>query len=217
MDDLIEKNEEIIGKIYEYINHKYIYFTINKELINIGDLEYIEIVKSGIDKFDDTKIYIDTSAVSQCNITDNTYVITYDDRPSRANMQPKANSVWFAKLKESPKYIIVKNSSTRIINNCIFSTGFMGLQSDANIINFLYALILSKSFNEQKDSSSTGATMMGINNDIFNSIRVPNVSKDETTCFGQSIENYIQLIINLKEKNYILKQLKQTLLSKYFD
>ena len=132
-------------------------------------------------------------------------------------MQPKANTVWFAKLKESPKYIIVKNSSTRIINNCIFSTGFMGLQSDANIINYLYALVLSKSFNDQKDSSSTGATMMGINNDIFNSIRVPNAQKEEAIHFGKSIENYIQLIINLKEKNYILKQIKQTLLNKYFD
>ena len=217
MDDLIEKNEEIIGKLYELINNKYMFFTINRDLVNIGDLEYIEIVKSGIEKFNDKKIYIDTSAVSQYNITDNTYIITYDDRPSRANMQPKANTVWFAKLKESPKYIIVKNSSTRIINNCIFSTGFMGLQSDANIINFLYALILSKSFNEQKDSSSTGATMMGINNDIFNSIRVPNIPKDEANHFGQSIENYIQLIINLKEKNYILKQIKQILLNKYFD
>ena len=46
------------------------------------------------------------------------------NRPSRANMQPIPNTIWFAKLKDSPKFIIVKNSSKRILNNYIFSTGF---------------------------------------------------------------------------------------------
>ena len=132
-------------------------------------------------------------------------------------MQPMPNMVWFAKLKDSPKYIIVKNSSKRVLNNYVFSTGFMGLEADEYIINYLYLLILSDNFNNQKDASSTGATMMGINNDILYSIKVPNITKDEARSFGKDIDNFIETINRLQEKNYILKSIKKNLLSKYFD
>ncbi len=132
-------------------------------------------------------------------------------------MQPMPNTIWFAKLKDSPKYIIVKNSSKRVLNNYVFSTGFMGLEADEYIINYLYLLILSDNFNNQKDASSTGATMMGINNDILYSIKVPNITKDEARSFGKDIDNFIETINRLQEKNYILKSIKKNLLSKYFD
>ena len=132
-------------------------------------------------------------------------------------MQPMPNTIWFAKLKDSPKYIIVKNSSKRVLNNYVFSTGFMGLEADEYIINYLYLLILSDNFNNQKDASSTGATMMGINNDILYSIKVPNITKDEAHSFGKDIDNFIETINRLQEKNYILKSIKKNLLSKYFD
>ena len=132
-------------------------------------------------------------------------------------MQPIPNTVWFAKLKDSPKFIIVKNLSKRILNNYVFSTGFMGLEADDYIINYLYLLILSSNFNNQKDASSTGATMMGINNDILYSIKVPSITKDEAYSFGKDIDSFIEIIIELQEKNYILKSIKKNLLSKYFD
>ena len=132
-------------------------------------------------------------------------------------MQPKENTVWFAKLKDSPKFIIAKNNSTRIINDYIFSTGFMGLEANEYIINYLYLLILSDNFNNQKNSSSTGATMMGINNEIFNSIKVPNISNLDAENFGKEINEHINYIIHLQNKNYIYKKIKQNLLNKYFD
>ena len=189
MDDAIEKNEEIIEKIYDFLTNKFNELVYDKNTISFGDLGYFSIAKSGIDIFEGNKIYIDTSSVSNKSIVDTSYNITYDDRPSRANMQPSPNTVWFAKLKDSPKFIIVKNSSKRVLNNYIFSTGFMGLKADEYITNYLYLLILSNNFNNQKNSSSTGATMMGINNDIVNSIKVPNVAKEEANTFGKEIDN----------------------------
>jgi len=217
VDDAIEKNEEIIDKIYSFLNNKFNELINNRETVSLGGLDYFRIVKSGIEEFDGNKIYIDTSSVSNKSIIDTSYNITYDDRPSRANMQPIPNTVWFAKLKDSPKFIIVKNVSKRILNNYVFSTGFMGLKADEYVINYLYLLILSNNFNNQKDSSSTGATMMGINNDILYSIKVPNIIKDEAYSFGKDIDNFIETIIRLQEKNYILKSIKKNLLSKYFD
>ena len=217
VDDAIEKNEEIIEKIYSFLTNTFNKLVYDRDTICFGDLEYYKIIKSGIDEFEGNKIYIDTSSVSNKSIIDTSYNITYNDRPSRANMQPMPNTVWFAKLKDSPKYIIVKDSSKRILNNYVFSTGFMGIEANEYIINYLYSLILSDNFNNQKDASSTGATMMGINNDILYSIKVPNITKDEACSFEKNIDCFIKMIIELHEKNYILKSIKKNLLSKYFD
>ena len=130
-------------------------------------------------------------------------------------MQPYVNTIWFAKLKDSPKYILVKNQK-RILSKFIFSTGFMGLTSEKYIIDYLYALILSKSFNTQKDLLSNGATMQGINNDTFMNILVPNVDKDTAKIIGEKLEYYVDLICQLQEKNHTLNKLKQILLQKYF-
>ena len=39
------------------------------------------------------------------NIVKNDDIINYENRPSRANMQPKALSLWFAKMKILEKSI----------------------------------------------------------------------------------------------------------------
>ena len=212
---MIEKNEKIILKTHKLIDNIYLKETNNLEFVKISELDYFNISKSGIKKFENNKIYLDTSAVSDINITDESYIIEYGNRPSRANMQPKENTIWFAKLKDSPKYILVKNQK-RLLENFIFSTGFMGLESEKYIVNYLYALILSVSFTNQKNLLSNGATMQGINNEIFMNILVPNADKTMAKLIGEKLENYVSLICRLQEKNYKLKHIKETLLQKYF-
>ena len=215
VDSLIEKNEEIIFKTHKLIDDIYLKETSTLELVKISELDYFNISKSGINKFEKNKIYLDTSAVSDTNITDESYIIDYKNRPSRANMQPKENTIWFAKLKDSPKYILVKNQK-RLLKNFVFSTGFIGLKSEKYIVNYVYALILSKSFTNQKNLLSNGSTMQGINNEIFMNILVPNANKIRSRLIGEKLENYVNLICGLQEKNYKLKQIKETLLQKYF-
>ena len=215
VDDLIEKYEEIIIKLHKIIDDIFQQETQILDNVKIANLDYFNILKSGINKFNDTKIYLDTSTVIGNNITDESYTISYNNRPSRANMQPKENSIWFAKLKDSPKYILVKNQK-RLINNFIFSTGFMGLQSEPYLINYLYSLILSTSFNMQKDLLSNGATMQGINNEIFQEILVPNIEKNQAIIIGKEIENYVNLICQLQEIIHCMKHIKELLLEKYF-
>lgn len=61
------------------------------------------IIKSGIIKFDKTKVYTDTSTIEGINNMSDGEILTFNKRPSRANMQPIKNSVWFAKMKGSNK------------------------------------------------------------------------------------------------------------------
>ena len=77
------------------------------EIGYLGDNLLTNIIRSGIDKFENTKIYLDTASVQNTNIINIKTSITYNKRPSRANMQPSYNSVWFAKMKNSKKDLII--------------------------------------------------------------------------------------------------------------
>jgi hypothetical protein len=61
------------------------------------------IMSSGIDMFAGKKIYLSTSEVDGSEIVNHTVRTGYANRLSRANMQPRINSVWFAKMKDTKK------------------------------------------------------------------------------------------------------------------
>ncbi len=189
---------------------------IKNEFISIGESEHISLIKSGIDKFYGNKIYLDTSSVNGYSITDESYIISYDERPSRANMQPIINSIWFAKLKNSPKYIIVKDYSTDLINNKIFSTGFCGLKIDKDFFNLFSTYITSEEFNKNKDQLCIGATMQGVNNSDINNIKMPNFSKNDCENFNIISEPIYKYIYNLTQENKKLLELKDLYLKKFF-
>ena len=215
IDDKIENNNKIIDNNYKMLNlemKKY----IKNEFISIGESEHIFLIKSGIDKFDGNKIYLDTSSVNGYSITDESYIITYDERPSRANMQPIINSIWFAKLKNSPKYIIAKDYSTDLINNKIFSTGFCGLKIDKDFFNLFSTYITSEEFNKNKDQLCIGATMQGVNNSDINNISIPNFSKNDCENFNIISEPIYKYIYNLTQENKKLLELKDLYLKKFF-
>ena len=77
----------------------------NWKKVSLGDADYFKILSSGINKFDNTKKYLSTSSVQEDKIINIESEITFDDRPSRANMQPILNSVWFAKMKDTLKIL----------------------------------------------------------------------------------------------------------------
>lgn len=152
------------------------------------------------------------------NIVSTDYEITIDNKPSRANMQPTPNTVWFAKLKDSPKFIHVTEYMHDLLENYIFSTGFLGIKCDNEFIsNYFYSLIISEEFTTQKNALSIGATMQGINNESFKEILVPNLTIDEMNVYGNSISNYIKQLYSNKVKIKKLQNLKAKYLNKLFD
>ena len=176
-----------------------------------------QIVKSGIKKYYNTKEYLDTSSVEGINNIIESNTVTYNTRPSRANMQPMVNSVWFAKMKDSNKVIIVTNRDEDLLSGYIFSTGFFGLQSNNSLpLSFLTAIVSSKSFKEQRDLNSVGTTMAGINNDTFMKILVPKLNKNELLRYDYIYSHYINQLSLYRRKIISLKQTKQLLLDKYF-
>lgn len=91
----------------------------------LGSKKSCSIIKSGINEFDDSKVYVATADVDNSIITNNDTLITMDDKPNRANMQPITKSIWFAKMIDSRKLIMVDDYCNDLLNNYIFSTGFL--------------------------------------------------------------------------------------------
>ena len=81
--------------------------------------KYLELVSSGVKKFQGKKTYIDTGSLETGRIRDGVDV-DYVTRPSRANMEAKEGDVLFAKMKDTEKvYLISKDDVDHL-----YSTGF---------------------------------------------------------------------------------------------
>ena len=216
LDDKIENNNKLLEKCYIFLNLNMKKLLIGKDKKIISSFDDIEIISSGIDKFNSGKIYLDTSCVSDNSIVDISNKVTYTDRPSRANMKPIKNSVWFAKLKSSPKHIIVKDYSNEILDNCIFSTGFLGIKIDNVKFNLLSTYFTSDVFEKEKDSLSIGATMQSINNVTFKGMYIPDFSPTDYISFNNISEPILKLIYKTELENIKLRKLKNSYLAKFF-
>ena len=216
IDDKIENNNKIIEKSYELLDLRMKKLMIGKSKKIISDFKEIEIIGSGINKFDREKIYLDTSCVAGNSIIDTSYNVSYNERPSRANMQPIINSVWFAKLKNSPKHIIVKDYSNEILNNYVFSTGFMGIKMPEEKFDLLAIYFISDIFDKEKDSLSIGATMQSINNNTFKNMYIPKFIENDYKEFNDISNDILKAIYSMELENYKLNKLKQLYLKKFF-
>ena len=216
IDYKIENNNKIIEKSYELLDLRMKKLMIGKSKKIISDFKEIEIIGSGINKFDREKIYLDTSCVAGNSIIDTSYNVSYNERPSRANMQPIINSVWFAKLKNSPKHIIVKDYSNEILNNYVFSTGFMGIKMPEEKFDLLAIYFISDIFDKEKDSLSIGATMQSINNNTFKNMYIPKFIENDYKEFNDISNDILKAIYSMELENYKLNKLKQLYLKKFF-
>lgn len=175
------------------------------------------IIKSGIKKFSNSKEYLDTSSIEGINNIVGSQYVVYNKRPSRANMQPIENSVWFSKMKESSKILIVTDKDQDILGNNILSTGFMGIKSSKKLpLSLLSAIVTSQNFIIQRDLNSVGTTMASINNNSFNKILVPKLNDEQISNFNNEYGKYENLLSLLRRKIKELKKVKNLMLSKYF-
>ena len=139
---------------------------------HLGDNIIASLLKTGIDNFEGEKIYLDTASVQGSNIIDLKNKIIFEQRPSRANMQPKINSIWFAKMKNSKKALFFDTYSEWELDNFVLSTGFAGLDVKVHALYYLWNFIISDKFKLEKDNFCNGTTMQAINNENIQKIKI---------------------------------------------
>lgn len=143
--------------------------------VELGNESYFKIVSSGINTFDGEKDYLSTESIKRTKIEKVESKITYENRPSRANMQPIFNSVWFAKMQSTLKVYAFTKDNKKEIGQYILSTGFAGIQILNKEISpdYIRVYLATEMFNSEKDKLSTGSTQKGINNSLIIKMKIP--------------------------------------------
>ena len=129
-------------------------------------------VKNGVKIFSGKKSYLATANINNEDITDGD-LVDYENRESRANMQPDEDQIWFAKMKASIKHLTIPDGSSDFNNSHILSTGFYGISCNRNALAYLHCFINNPWFEMKKDILSHGATQQAVNDTDLNEIKIP--------------------------------------------
>ncbi len=183
------------------------------EVQNVKENKLSQLIGVGIDKFEGIKDYLATADVNDNVISQNVESITFLERPSRANMQPVENSIWFAKMKNSKKVLYFGEYSKKFIEKYILSTGFAGIKCNKDYyLEYLWSYVNNRNFEILKDKLSTGATQEAINNERMEFLKL--VIPEETILINfskKTKEIYNKIYLNQLE-NQELASLRDWLL-----
>lgn len=182
------------------------------QLGKIGDKDFADFVKSGIDHFDGEKVYLATADVSDTEITNRDTKITYNERPSRANMQPRAMTIWFARMQNSRKILMFDDSSDELIDNLILSTGFAGIKTTSLSHYFLWCFVISNRFDALKNLAGSGAVQISANNTNLKEIEFVRPTDEVLSKFSSLVKPFFGKIQDNTSQIQTLTILRDTLL-----
>lgn len=170
---------------------------------SIVDNPISSMISTGVEYFT-SKQYLATSDIDGTNISFGAQ-IEYETRESRANMQPRVNSVWFAKMKNSVKHLFLNEQMKEIIENTILSTGFCGIQCSELSFEYVSSFVSSSYFEKAKDTAAYGSTQEAVNYDDMLLIKfiIPDfrvLSGFHELCKGI----YSQISKNICENQYLI-------------
>lgn len=126
---------------------------------------FFKINSRPVQKFKGFKTYVSTGDSENM---ENGAQVSFYNRPSRANVQPRVNDVIFAKMSNTDKTFLVDDT----LSKYIFSTGFFDISSNNFEPRYLAYLIMSDEFDGYKNAYSEGTTQVAISDKRLKKIRV---------------------------------------------
>lgn len=207
------------GKPYKSSGKKMVWNNVLKKEIpegwkvqNLKDNDLTKILSPGINYFEKEKKYLATADVAQNSIIGGNNV-TYNGRESRANMQPYKNTIWFAKMKNSVKHIFVGSYAYELINEYIFSTGFLGLElKEEKFYEYVCSFVNSDFFEMIKNKLAHGATQEAVNNDDIKFIPVIIPSHEILSKYHKTTFDLFKRIYLNNRENERLRDIRDFLL-----
>lgn len=185
---------------------------------NVNRLKtFINVLSSGIDYFNGEKSYLTTKSIGENGIKEIDSSITINDKPSRANMQPRLNSIWIAYMKDTNKMLLVNN--TDIVDKYIISTGMFGfIPKNKNISKYFSYLVKGMNFIGQKHMLATGTTQVSVNDGDFKSIYIslPNNEKEQQQIvdfLDKKTSKIDEAIEEVNKQIKLLEEYKKTLIN----
>jgi type I restriction enzyme S subunit len=184
------------------------------EVKNIFDISYFYFCKTKIEKFEGEKEYLATANINGNSIVKKGEVVNYKNKPSRAQIKPKLNSVWFARMKDTYKILAYRSINRGLAENQILSSGMAGFQSEEKYFGFLYSTIKSDYFYTQKNQYATGATQVSLSNEGLGKIKIILPTEDLIKQYSEVVNSFVDKIITLQKINQNLRETRDLLLPK---
>ena len=173
-----------------------------------------EFVRTGIEEFSGEKNYVETSNVNLSSFVGDFENITYQRRPSRANMRPVENSFWFARMADSRKYLLFQPTDDKDIQAKILSTGFAGIRCVKDYLYFYWCFVLSDRFNGLKNQYAEGAVQVAINNGGIQRISLTLPPKDLAQRFARIVGPLFEKVSSNNYQIQTLASIRNILLPK---
>lgn len=168
-------------------------------MIKHNILEFMLLVGATPSRFKGEKIYVSTGAVDCDHVDYNqTEMVTYIDRPSRANLVAADGDILFAKMCGTKKTLRVDSESAEYL----FSTGFYAVRAKEAVITtrLLYHILTSDQFLKQKDQHSSGATQKAITNAGLKKITISVPSPDAQDRIAAVLDKVSDLIAKRRQQ-----------------
>lgn len=131
----------------------------------------VSLTGSAPGKFESEKKYVSTGALDTDHIDESQVeIVSYESRPSRANLEVHSGDILFAKMQGTNKSIIIDEETEKNL----YSTGFCAVHAKDNVLSkrCLYYLVTGENFLRQKDKNCSGATQKAITNSGLKKIMI---------------------------------------------
>lgn len=168
--------------------------------------DIVSFVGAAPSRFLGEKRYISTGAVDCFSVNEaEVQIISYDSRPSRANLTAQTNDILFAKMAETQKTLLLDERQAEDI----YSTGFCAVKANEQIISpqCLYYLVSSPTFLLQKDKHASGATQRAITNAGMTNINVNVPSLEEQDKIVKFLNRITSLTKKRKKQIFLIDEL----------
>lgn len=132
-------------------------------------LKAVDIINDSVSEYEGERPFLSTGDLNLSTIT-NLELHTFSEKPSRANQNVSSGDIILARMQGTVKVKVINNED----ENIIVSTGFLVLRPKSNAdCNYLFHLLKSSNFQNDKDKLCTGATQKAINNSNFEKLEIP--------------------------------------------
>jgi type I restriction enzyme S subunit len=180
----------------------------------ILDIEYFNFCRSKVSKYEGKREYFATANIDGINVIKEGELVLFKEKPSRAQIQPKINSVWFARMKDSYKVLAYREINKDLADKHILSSGMIGFEAKEDYFGFLYFTINSEWFHNLKDQYATGATQVSLTNEGLAKMKILAPNKEIVKEYSKGVNIFIDEILNLQRVNNNLRKTRDLLLPK---
>lgn len=194
------------------IDYKGIHIPEGWEYLPITKIKILKKTSVGVPVFVDTRQYYQTSEIDGTNLTGSGEEVDYENRPSRASVKPRLNAVYFARMKDTAKVLYFNKSNSDLLEKILLSTGMAGFATNEKYLAFLFGLLTSYEFVQNKNNYATGATQVSLSDSGLRKIKVLFPALDLIKRYSETINPLLEECSILRKQNQKLAQARDLLL-----